>query len=169
MHKPKISMIAALSDTTRAIGRNNELLWKISDDLKRFKALTTGHAIVMGRKTYESIGRPLPNRTNIIITRNHNFLPEGCIVVHSLEEALETAKNVEQENHPEDQQEIFIIGGGEIYHNALPFADRLYLTLVESQADGDTHFPDFSSFTKEISKEEHLDHIPPYTYVILEK
>jgi dihydrofolate reductase len=162
MKKPRISMIAAIGATNRVLGTNNDLIWKISDDLKRFKQLTTGHPIIMGRKTYESIGRPLPNRTNIVITHKYDFAPEGVKVVHSLEEAFAEASLVEQE-------EIFVIGGGDIYTQAIPFADRLYLTLVHEDKDGDIFFPEFFEFTKLITQEDHLDQAPPYTYVILER
>ena len=159
---PRINIIAALQKNDRAIGKNNDLLVRISDDLKRFKALTTGHPIIMGRKTFASIGRALPNRTNIIITRSPVFTAEGCIIVHSLEEALEKAREV-------DQEEIFIIGGGEIYTQAFPQTDRLYLTLVDSNEVGNIFFPEYSEFTKEISREDHPEHTPSYAYVILEK
>ena len=115
----------------RVIGNNNELIWKLSSDLKRFKELTTGHPVVMGRKTYESIGRPLPNRRNIIITRNSEYEVEGCEVVSSLEEALLLTNN-----------DCFIIGGGEIYKQSLELADKIYLTLVHKDFEGDTQFPE---------------------------
>lgn len=162
MNNPKISIVAAISEKRRALGSKNGLLWKIEGDLPRFKALTTGHPIIMGRKTYESIGRPLPNRTNIVITRNPDFKPEGVLVVSSLEEALGVAKE-------KDSSEIFVIGGGEIYKQALPFVDRLYLTIVYDEPEADTFFPDYSPFKKEIKKEDHLDSNPPFSYVILEK
>lgn len=162
MKKQRVSIIAALGATNRAIGRNNDLIWKISDDLKRFKALTTGHPIIMGRKTYESIGRPLPNRTNIIVTRDRTYKKEGCVVVHSLEEALSAGAAL-------DTDEIFIIGGGELYAQALPHTDRLYLTLVHSNESGDVFFPPYEMFTNIVEKEDHSDHTPPYTWVTLEK
>ena len=115
----------------RVIGNNNELIWKLSSDLKRFKELTTGHPVVMGRKTYESIGRPLPNRRNIIITRNSEYEVEGCETVSSLEEALLLTNN-----------DCFIIGGGEIYKQSLEVADKIYLTLVHKDFEGDTTFPE---------------------------
>ena len=115
----------------RVIGNNNELIWKLSSDLKRFKDLTTGHPIVMGRKTYESIGKPLPNRRNIIITRNSEYEVEGCETVSSLEEALLLTNS-----------DCFIIGGGEIYKQSLEIADKIYLTLVHKDLEGDTSFPE---------------------------
>jgi dihydrofolate reductase len=162
MEKPRISIIANIGEKNRALGKHNELLWKISDDLKRFKALTTGHPIIMGRKTYESIGRPLPNRTNIVISRQHDFKPDGVQVAHSLDEALAEAKLIED-------QEIFIIGGGEVYKESLPFVDRLYLTLVHEEKEGDVFFPDYSAFSKIISQKDFLDSTPSFSYVILEK
>ena len=159
---PIISMIAVISEKTRALGIKNALLWKIDGDLPRFKKLTTGHPIIMGRKTYESIGRPLPNRTNIVITRNPDFKPDGVVVVSSTEKALEIARKT-------GTDEIFVIGGGEIYKQALPFVDRLYLTIVHDEPKADTFFPDYSEFKKEIFREEHPEHNPPFTYITLEK
>ncbi len=161
---PKISLIAAMSKEKRALGFQNKLLFRISDDLKRFKNLTSGHPIIMGRKTFESIGRPLPNRTNIIVTRNADFKAEGCIVTTSLEEAIKKAGEIDNE--------IFVIGGGEIYKQALPITDKLYLTIVESDAEGDVFFPDWrESFTKETFCEERVDEPTglKYTWLNLEK
>jgi dihydrofolate reductase len=164
MTKPKISIVVGIIEKNRAIGRDNNLIVRVSDDLKRFKAITTGHPIIMGRKNYESIGRPLPNRTNIVITRNPDYKPEGVVVVASLEEALAKAKEV-------DSQEIFIIGGGEIYKQALPFTDKIYLTLFHTDAEGDIFFPDYSEFTKETFREERVDEKSgiKYSWVDLEK
>lgn len=159
---PRISIVAVISEKTRAMGKKNGLLWKIEGDLPRFKALTLGHPVIMGRKTYESIGRPLPGRTNIVITRNSDFKVEGVFSVSSVEEALAIAKE-------KDLNEVFVIGGGEIYTQALPFVNRLYLTIVKDEPEADTFFPDYSLFSKEISKEEHSEHNPPFSYVILEK
>lgn len=162
MNNPKISIIAAISEGKRALGFQNQLLWKIEGDLPRFKTLTTGHPIIMGRKTYESIGRPLPNRTNIVITRNMDFKIDGVTTFSSIQEALDFAKEKEE-------TEVFIIGGGEIYKQAIPFADRLYLTLVRDEPEADTFFPDYSAFTKIIEKEDHTEHNPPFSYIVLEK
>jgi len=160
---PKISLIAAISKGKRALGFQNKLLWKIEGDLPRFKQLTTGHPIIMGRKTYESIGRPLPNRTNIVVSRSGNVTEkEGLVVVDSIEKALDIAKS-------EDDQEIFVIGGGEIYRQSLPFTDRLYLTIVEDEPEADTFFPDYSNFKTEILHENHPEHTPPFSYLILER
>lgn len=158
----KVSIIAALGKTTRAIGKNNQLLWKIPEDLKRFKELTSGHPIIMGRKTFESIGRPLPNRQNIIISRNANLAVIGATACHSLPEALADAKT----NNP---KEIFIIGGAEIYKQAMPLADKLYLTLVESDAEGDAFFPNYSDFKKIVSEKSSVTDGLKYTFIDLEK
>ncbi len=158
---PRVSIIAAVGKN-RELGKQNELIWRISDDLKRFRALTTGHPIIMGRKTYESIGRPLPDRTNIIVTRGDSPIP-GCVVAHSLDEALEVGKSI-------DSEEMFIIGGAQIYAEALSRTNRLYLTLIgESDADADTFFPDYADFTREIAREDHPETTPPFSWVTLER
>lgn len=143
---PEVSIIAAVAKGNRVIGREGVLPWRISPDLKRFKELTSGNAVLMGRKTFESIGRSLPNRTNIVITRNENYKTPGCVVVHSLEEALEAAK---QSGH----EKVFIIGGGQIYEQAMKVADRLVLTEVEGEFEGDAFFPDYSGFGRVVSRE----------------
>lgn len=153
-------MVVAIAEKTRGIGLNNKLLWNIPEDLKRFKEITSGHPIIMGRKTYESIGRPLPNRTNIIITRNSDYKAPGCVVVESLERALEKAKNTHSE-------EIFIIGGGEIFKQALPVTDKLYLTIVEGDFEADVFFPDYSEFKQVIHTEKHESNGYTYTYIDL--
>lgn len=142
MNKPTISMIAALSEN-RVIGKDNKLLWHIPEDFKRFKTITSGHPIIMGRKTYQSIGKPLPNRSNIVVTRDKYFRAEGCIIVNSLEEGIEKAKKVESSN---PTGEIFIIGGGELYKQGMNFADKLYLTIVHQAFEGDTFFPEYDEF-----------------------
>lgn len=127
-----LSIVVALTENN-VIGNGNELPWRMSDDLKRVKALTMGHHLIMGRKTYESIGRPLPGRTTIIITRQSDFKAEGCIVLSSLKEAIQQAAH---------DPEAFVFGGGEIFKQALPLADRLYLTRIHTTIHGDTHFPE---------------------------
>lgn len=150
MSKPKISIIVAVSKN-RAIGKANRLLFDIPDDLKRFKRITRGHAIIMGQRTFESIGKPLPERANIIITDNMNYKASGVIITHSIDEAVAEAG-------VRENSEVFICGGGMIYRQFLPIADKLYLTIVDSEAEGDTFFPDWSNdFTKEVSREEHTD------------
>jgi dihydrofolate reductase len=165
MNSPRISSIVAIQKKDRGIGYQNDLLFKISDDQKRFKMLTTGHPIIMGRKTFQSIGRALPNRTNIVITRNSDWHAEGVIAATSLEAALAEAKNV-------DHDEIFIIGGSEIYSQALAIADRLYITVVDGNKDADTFFPAYEDiFTKKISSETITDPVTnlSYTNIVLEK
>ena len=140
-----ISIIVAVA-RNGVIGGGNTLLWHISEDLKRFKALTTGHPVVMGRKTFESLGRPLPNRTNVVVTRQHIEIP-GCTVAGSLEEALALLPA---------QEEVFVTGGGQIYAQALPLADRIYLTTVMRDYEGDTRFPDWNrSGWTEVFREYH--------------
>ncbi|MFN8353402.1 MAG: dihydrofolate reductase [Spirosomataceae bacterium] len=145
-----ISIVVAIAQNG-TIGKNNQLLWHLPADLKHFKTITTGHTVVMGRKTYESIGRPLPNRTNIVISRNLDFKAEGCIVVRSLEEAIREVKG-ESEKVKEGNLEntlhftlspftLFVIGGAEIYRQALPWVDKIYLTEVKAEIDGDAFFP----------------------------
>lgn len=159
---PRISLIAALSDN-QVIGNQGKIPWHLPDDFRRFKARTTGHVIVMGRKTYESIGRPLPHRTSIIITRDKDLEIPGCLVVGSLSEALEKARSIEKE-------EIFIIGGGQIYAEALSLAERLYLTKVHAIIEGDTFFPDYEElFLKVVEKEEAEGAGYQITYLTLEK
>lgn len=158
---PKISLVAAISKN-RALGRNNDLIWRIPEDLKRFRQLTEHHPIIMGRKTFESIGRALPNRTNIIITRDHNFTAGDCIIAHSLDEALAEAKKIEQ-------QEIFVIGGGQIFNEAVHKADKLYLTIVDAHAEGDVHFPDYSHFKPIRESEQKFFQGLPYKHIDLER
>lgn len=147
-NKPIISQICALSSKKRAIGKDNQLLWRIPYDLKQLKKITTGHAIIMGRKTYDSIGYPLPGRTNIILTRDKNWNKPGCIVAHSIEESLKIAKKNEQD-------EIFIFGGEEIFKQVMDITDKLYLTIVEDEPEADTFYPDYSEFNKIVKQEEH--------------
>ncbi|MES2953725.1 MAG: dihydrofolate reductase [Patescibacteria group bacterium] len=144
----EIILIAAIGKKTRAIGREGKLLWKIPEDLKRFKVLTLGYPIIMGRKTFDSIGKALPGRKNFVISRNPDFAHLDIEKVSSLDEALLLA----EESAPE---KIFVIGGGEIYKQALTRADRLMLTLVDSDEEGDTFFPPYPEFSNVVSKEDH--------------
>ena len=130
---PPLTVIVAVSEN-QVIGKDNDLIWNLSIDLKRFKSLTSGHNMIMGRKTFESFPKPLPNRTHIVITRQKNY-PEsdGVIVVNSIEEAV---KNIKNDDQP------YIIGGGEIYKQALPYASVIELTRVHGFFDGDTYFPE---------------------------
>ncbi|HSI91251.1 MAG TPA: dihydrofolate reductase, partial [Adhaeribacter sp.] len=131
-----IALVVAMAEN-RVIGKNNQLIWHLPADLKHFKNLTTGHPIIMGRKTFESIGKPLPNRTNIIVTRQEDFSAEGCLVAHSLNEALMMAQQLDSD--------IFVIGGAEIYRQAMFLADTIYLTEVHHSFDGDTFFPEIDT------------------------
>ncbi len=162
MPQPRISLISAIARKDRAIGKDNALLWHIPEDFKHFKELTSGHAIVMGENTYRSIGRPLPNRTNIVLSQTPDFAPEGIVVVRSIEEALEKAKAMEQE-------EIFIIGGASIYRQFIPLADRLYLTLVEGEYEADTFFPEYDEFVRVLSEEKMDNGAHQFSFVTLEK
>ncbi len=126
-----ISIIAAMADN-RVIGRGNVIPWHIPEDMKRFREITMGHPVILGRKTFESIGRPLPGRKTVIVTRKRGYCAEGCVVVHDLQEALAKCA---------DADEVFICGGGEVYREAMPLASRIYLTVVHLEVDGDTLFP----------------------------
>jgi len=170
MTKPQISIVVAIAEKDRGIGHGSELLFRISDDLKRFKTLTTGHPIIMGRKTFESIGRPLPGRENIVITRNPNWSAPGVKTTPSIEQAIEIASSA-----PGNDQ-IFIIGGGEIYKEALEknLVDRLEITLIKTEAakPANVFFPEYASaFTKEIFKEDRIDESTgtSYSWITLEK
>jgi dihydrofolate reductase len=137
-------LIAAVAENN-ALGKDNDLLWHLPDDFKRFKALTSNHYIMMGRKTFESFPKPLPNRTHIVITRQKNYNPDGCIVVNSVEKAIEIAPK---------NEDVFIIGGGEIYKQSIDFADKIELTLVHHTLDADTFFPEIDLKKWELIKEE---------------
>ena len=139
-----INLIAAVSKNW-VIGNNNSLIWKLPADLRRFKEITSGHPVIMGRKTYESIGRPLPNRRNIIITRDENYTVSGCEITHSLTDALDLVKD----------SEVFIIGGGEIYQQSMSIADRIYLTVVHEDFNGDTYFPEIGDEWIKVKREDH--------------
>jgi len=151
-----IKIIVAMSKN-RVIGDSNTLIWHLPEDLKRFRQLTTGNTIVMGRKTYESIGKPLPNRRSIIITRDPDYSVEGCEVVNSLEEALLLSNN-----------DCFIIGGGEIYRQAIDIADRIYLTLINKEFEGDTSFPELKDWV-EISYEDFDNDDFEYSFIQYER
>ncbi len=158
-----VSLIAAMGKN-RELGFGNELPWHLPDDLRRFNALTRGHAVLMGRKTYESIGKPLPERKNIVVTRDANYAAPGCIVAHSIEETISVAGN---------DNEIFIIGGGEIYKLALPLANKMYLTFVDAEIPADTFFPEFNEsewwVTKSESHEQDEKHAYPFVFKIFER
>ena len=145
-----ISIIVAYAKN-RAIGKDNQMIWRLSTDLKRFKRLTSGHHILMGRKTFESLGKPLPNRTNIVITRNPDFEYEGVLVFSDMDEAVKHCQKA-------GEDELFIIGGGEIYKQMIPEAERMYITKVLATPDADTFFPDFEESEWEVTSEE--AHLP---------
>ena len=139
-----IILIAATSEN-KALGKNNELVWHLPDDFKRFKELTSGHHIIMGRKTFESFPKPLPNRTHVVITRQKNFNPEGCIVVNSIEEAFGIC--------PENE-DVFLIGGAEIYKLGLPFTDKMELTFINETFEADAFFPEIDFSEWKLTTEE---------------
>ncbi|WP_091431403.1 dihydrofolate reductase [Flavobacterium degerlachei] len=153
-----IIMIAAASENN-ALGKNNELVWHLPNDFKRFKNLTSGHHIIMGRKTFESFPKPLPNRTHIVISRQEDYNPEGCLVVSSMEKALEIC--------PKDETS-FIIGGGEIYKLGMPFSDKIELTVVHHNFEADAFFPEINIEEWEITSSEFQSkdekHLFDYTY-----
>ncbi len=163
MSEHRISIIAAIGKN-RELGKNNELIWRISDDLKRVKELTIDHPIIMGRKTFESIGRPLPGRTNIVISSNVTYEAEGCEVSNSLDTAIQLAKAAP------GNEEIFIFGGASIYEAALPHTDRLYLTLIDAtDPEADTFFPEYEkefTITRELIN---TDNEPSYSWQKLER
>jgi dihydrofolate reductase len=149
-------------DENRVIGKNNELIWHLPADLKRFKSLTTGHVIIMGRKTYDSIGKPLPNRTTIVISRNPDLQIEGVICTCSMEEAILKAKSLSRE-------EIFIVGGAEIYKLSLAVADQILVTQLHDIFEGDTFFPEIVADQWEVTERERgvTDEKNPYQYSFL--
>lgn len=153
----KVVLITAVSENN-VIGNEGKIPWHLPDDLKHFKELTEGHSVIMGRKTFESIGKPLPNRRNIVITRQHVSF-DGCEVVHSLEEALKVCV---------DESEVWVIGGGEIYREALPRADRIELTRVHVKVDGDAFFPKVDSSQWHLKRgfrhESDERHAYPFTF-----
>lgn len=156
-----ISLIAAASENN-VIGNRGRIPWDIPEDLQYFRRVTQGHPVIMGRKTHESIGRPLPKRQNIIITRQVGYQAEGCEVVGSLVDALQVAGC-------KDAEEVFVIGGGEIYGQALEKADRIYLTRVHATVEGDAYFPEFHpEHWVEVSRERH-EGDPAYTFLVYEK
>lgn len=148
-----VSVIVAVAENG-VIGDKNTLLWHISEDLRNFKRVTSGHPVIMGRKTFDSLGRPLPNRTNVVITRQ-NLEIEGCKVVHSLEEALSLFS---------PEEELFVIGGAQIYAEALPLADRFYLTRVHHAYEGDTSFPKWNESEWSRMESERFERGEKYEY-----
>lgn len=160
----KISLIVAMA-SNRSIGLNNQMPWHLSADLKRFKQITMGHPIIMGRLTYEAIGRPLPGRTNIIVSRNQVYEQEGCVVVDSVEAAIQHGCRL--------ADKVFIIGGATLYEATLPLADNLYITQIHQDFDGDTFFPVINqSDWLEVGREDVTDDVTvsfAYSFVQLQK
>ena len=156
----QISMIVAMA-VNRVIGRGGDIPWKIPGEQKLFKKITLGHCIIMGRKTYESIQQPLPQRTNIVITRQASYKAPGCHVVGSLQEAIEAC--------PADKKEVFICGGGQLYNEALPQADRLYLSILPKVVEGDTYFPEFQVEEFKLTSAETIVGPQPYHFLIYDR
>ena len=151
MTRPIISIVVAMA-RNRTIGVNNTLPWRCPEDLKRFKSLTMGQHMIMGRKTFDSIGKPLPGRITVVVTRNENLHIEGCVMAHSLENAIGACAA---------DKEIFIVGGAELYALSLPLADRLYITHVQKNVTGDAHFPEFDQAEwQELTREKRTQEIP---------
>jgi dihydrofolate reductase len=163
MNKPKISAIVAM-DEKRGIGKNNSIPWRIPGEQKMFKEITMPHPMIMGRKTFESLGRILPGRPHIVVTRDTSYKVHGVTVVNSLEQAIDTARKL-------DEDEIFIIGGGQIFSEALEkgFLDRLYLTIIEGDFDADTFFPEYNGFTKVVKQEDKEVENYKYKFLVVER
>jgi len=155
-----ISLIAAMAEN-RVLGRDNAIPWSLPDDMRRFRRLTMGHTVIMGRKTYESIGHALPGRTNIVVSRQMGYSAPGCVVVHDLASALQ--------HRTPDEDEVFILGGGELFRQALPFADRIYLTTIHRKVRGDTCFPEFSLDEFREAESESVDGADPHTFSTYER
>lgn len=166
MNAERLSLIVAIG-RNRAIGKDNELLWTIPDDLKRFKELTNGHPVIMGRKTWESIPeefRPLPGRTNIVITADSSYRADGATLAQSFPEALSRARDAE------GADEIFAIGGQRVFECALPFANRIYLTLIDDEKEGDSFLPAYETeFARELRREEREWNGLRYAWIDLER
>jgi dihydrofolate reductase len=147
----RLSILVAMAKN-RTIGVNNTLPWRCPEDLKHFKTLTMGHHMIMGRKTFDSIGKPLPGRTTVVVTRNNDLSISGCVIAHSLKEAIVACGS---------DKEVFIVGGAELYRQALPLVDTLYITEIQQDVEGDTHFPAFDkSVWREIAREVHSQETP---------
>jgi dihydrofolate reductase len=158
----RISLIAAMAKN-RVIGRQGDIPWRIPGEQKIFRKITLGHAVIMGRKTFESLDQPLRDRTNIIVTRQKDYRAEGCLVAHDLTGALNCC--------PTDEDEAFICGGGQLYREALPRADRIYLTVIPRAIPGDTYFPKISSTEFQVSQSESIqvEGVEPYEFFIYER
>ncbi len=169
-----ISLIAAIGKNNE-LGKGNDLVFNLPADMKHFRDTTRGHTVIMGRKTFESIGKALPSRRNIVITRDTNYFAEGIDIVHSLEEALQISTTEQGRKFEENQEdlEVFVIGGGQIYADALPKAQRLYMTHVEATLSADTYFPHIDEkLWKKVSEEKHdkdSENEYAYTFILWEK
>ena len=148
--------IVVVVGKNREIGFRNKLLWDLPEDMERFQKTTTGHTVIMGDKTFESIGRPLPNRKNVVVSLDENYQAEGAEVRNSLEDVLKEAK--------ESDEEVFVIGGGIIFELAMSWVDKLYITVVDDAPEADTFFPDYSDFKNVVSKKESSQSDLKYTF-----
>ena len=155
-----ISLIVAMA-SNRVIGYQGDIPWKIPGEQRMFKKITLGHVVIMGRKTYESLVRPLPGRTNIVVTRQTDYQAPGCIVAQDFDGAIKSS--------PTDENEAFIIGGGQLYHEALSLSGRIYITVIPREMPGDTFFPEIPETDFEISKSEFVDGVEPYHFYIYER
>jgi len=170
MHNPPVAIVVAMGVGklhNHVIGKNNKLLWHIPDDLKRFKSLTLGYPVIMGRKTFDSIvavlGKPLPGRINVVVTRDPKWTYKGVVVANSIEDALTKTRRMNPE-------QIIVAGGTQIYKQALPFVTKLYLTLIEDEKEGDAYFPEYEKeFTKKVFEEEREHEGIKYRWVDLER
>jgi dihydrofolate reductase len=154
-----ISIIAAMAEN-RVIGRENEMPWDIPSELKRFKEITMGHPVIMGRNTFEGIGHPLPGRKNVVITTQRDFAPEGCVVVNDLQSAISACQG---------EDEVFVCGGEAVYREAMPLADRIYLSVIDEEFDGDAFFPEIPGDFAEVERKSFDDDVLPYDAVLYKR
>jgi dihydrofolate reductase len=154
-----ISIIAAMAEN-RVIGRDNEMPWDIPSELKRFKEITIGHPVIMGRNTFGSIGHPLPGRKTIVISTQKDFAPDGCVVVNDLQAALSACAG---------EDEVFVCGGESVYREAMPLADRIYLTVIDEEFDGDAFFPEIPEEFAEVERKSFDDDVLPYDTVLYKR
>ena len=155
-----ISLIVAMA-SNRVIGNKGDIPWKIPGEQKMFKKITLGHSVIMGRKTYESLGRPLPGRTNIVVTRQTDYQTSGCTIVHDIDGAIKSCSA--------EESEAFICGGGQLYRESFSMADRIYLTVIPREIAGDTYFPEIPEAEFTVNKSEFIDGIEPYHFYIYER
>jgi dihydrofolate reductase len=155
-----ISLIVAMA-SNRVIGYKGEIPWKIPGEQKMFKEITFGHSVIMGRKTYESLVSPLPGRINIVVTRQSDYLAPGCTIAHDLDAAIKSC--------PPEEKEAFICGGGQLYQDSFPLADRIYLTVIPREIPGDTYFPEIPENEFTVSKSEFIDGVEPYHFYVYER